>query len=382
MRAVLSLMLAALALAGCVQTRVTLPPIDTAAVTAETLRLQRAAIDTATQRAATIQRLAWPLLAANVDLCPKRQRRLGLQFVDAASLKGLTPGLTQAHARQLGYGDKAHIAIVTAGGPGERAGLRPGERIRTINGDPAPTTTALIRKRLGSITTQTIALTIEAVDGSVRQASLKPQRVCAFPARLAALETINASTNGKALRINAGLLRAFADDEPLIQIVIGHELAHAILRHPQRAARASALSGGAVLGAVAGSAGWVADQLAGLSGNTPPVSYQRRGLALATWPYSRDLEREADYVGLYLAARAGVDLANAERLFEAFAIERPTNTWIALSHPITPERVVALRATRAQIEARKAAGLPLVPDGLPLPKEKPDATRHIQSHQR
>jgi predicted Zn-dependent protease len=166
-----------------------------------------------------------------------------------------------------------------------------------------------------------------------------------------------------------GLMRA--EPEPRrIQFVIAHELAHAMLRHPQKSIRNSLVSGGAILGTVAAMGGWAVDSVASVSGNKPPVSYQRRGAAMATYPYGRDFEREADYVGLYLMARAGIETDGTEELFTTFSRESPAGTWLSLSHPSTPERWLAARATQLEIKAKQSAGADLLPTGWQQRKKK------------
>jgi predicted Zn-dependent protease len=176
---------------------------------------------------------------------------------------------------------------------------------------------------------------------------------------------LNAFASSRRIAVLAGMERTLPDD--LIQIVLGHELAHWLLRHPEKSTRNAWLSGGVLVGAVAGSLGAAADTTARWLGRRPPVSYARNGSALATYPYGREFEREADYVGLYLAARAGVPVVQAEALFQRFAVEHPINTVHSLSHPVTPERLLAVRAAAAEIAARQAAGEPLIPNGWSLP---------------
>jgi beta-barrel assembly-enhancing protease len=180
--------------------------------------------------------------------------------------------------------------------------------------------------------------------------------------RLAASSKINAFATGGGITLFTGLMRAMPDDAQ-VQMVVAHELAHTILKHPRKGVINSAISGGWLLGTVAASGGWLVDNVRDLIGQSGPVSYQSLGLQLAGWPYGRAFEREADYVALYLMARSGGDIGKVETLFDIFSRAGPSSTWIGISHPITPERIIAVRAARAEIDAKRTKGLALLPEG-------------------
>jgi predicted Zn-dependent protease len=78
--------------------------------------------------------------------------------------------------------------------------------------------------------------------------------------------------------------------------------------------------------------------------------------------YSVAFEQEADYVGLYFMTRAGYDSAGAENFWRRMAAENPRNVTAARTHPTTPERFLALAATRDEIAEKQANGLALTPD--------------------
>jgi predicted Zn-dependent protease len=148
------------------------------------------------------------------------------------------------------------------------------------------------------------------------------------------------------------------------------------LRHPQKGLRNSILSGGAVVGTVAATGGWLLDTAALVAGKKPTVSYQRQGAGLATWPYGREFEREADYVGLYALARAGIETTGVEELFTTFARESPSGTWLDLTHPSSPERWLAVRAAQTEIAEKKRDQLPLLPNGWKKQAPKKQDTDH------
>lgn len=355
-------------LAGCVGPTTRLPAPEPAAIDATQAELQRDAVAFHLARSARIHALMWPLLAANATLCaPRTALRTGLFLTDARVLAALTPGLDAGQVARRGLGATTEIGFVMVGSPAAQAGILPGSRLVAINGRTVPVgagahrTASLLNGALAR--RPDLVLELSLPDGTPRSVSLTAVPVCAVSIGVDPGDAINAFASPRRIAVLAGLERSFTDDE--VRVVLAHELAHWLLRHPQRAAQASILSGGAVLGAVAGALGTAADAAARWAGQRPPVSYGRLGQALATYPYARDFEREADYVGLYLAARAGVAPNAAESVFRRFALERPANTHVGVSHPISPERLSAVRMTAREIEAKRAQGAALLPEGWP-----------------
>jgi predicted Zn-dependent protease len=165
--------------------------------------------------------------------------------------------------------------------------------------------------------------------------------------------------------LTRGLL-ALANREDELAGVLAHEMAHVIERHSVR--QASAATPLAVLfGVPSGILGMVSPTLGGIVGGTGRLV---AGLTLA--PYSREQEREADRIGVGLAARAGWDpgalgaflgvMERAEALSGATTSGRQS---FFATHPSTPERMGAIatvsrsesRASEAPIAATRAAFL-------------------------
>jgi hypothetical protein len=76
------------------------------------------------------------------------------------------------------------------------------------------------------------------------------------------------------------------------------------------------------------------------------------------------VENEADYVGLYMMARAGYDVDQAQvflrRLVAAYPNAEPAG-W-ANTHPSDAERAVAVRLAAEEIKCKQALGALLVPE--------------------
>jgi predicted Zn-dependent protease len=337
-------------LPGCAATVTRLPDLDTVAIAQEQQRQQQQVLDSHAQMLQRLQSVAWPVLKANADLCGKAVRpSIGLTLSDARSMSRQVRGLRPQDVRK----DGVFIASVAAGSPAAQAGLQAGDSLQGTN-------IAAIGKALNAEMKKQKVATITKQNG--QRIALTPDKICAYPVRLAASSKINAFATGGGITLFTGLMRAMPDDAQ-VQMVVAHELAHTILKHPRKGVINSAISGGWLLGTVAASGGWLVDNVRDLIGQSGPVSYQSLGLQLAGWPYGRAFEREADYVALYLMARSGGDIGKVETLFDIFSRAGPSSTWIGISHPITPERIIAVRAARAEIDAKRTKGLALLPEG-------------------
>jgi len=142
--------------------------------------------------------------------------------------------------------------------------------------------------------------------------------------------------------VYTGILK-YATDDAELATVMGHEVAHALLRHgAERMSMAMAAQGVGTIGAIAigGAAGSGAGQ----------VFAQSYGLAAnvgVILPFSRRQEEEADHVGLRLMAEAGYDPAKALEFWQNMAddedaAKRPP-TFLS-THPATQDRIENIRA--------------------------------------
>jgi Zn-dependent protease with chaperone function len=145
-------------------------------------------------------------------------------------------------------------------------------------------------------------------------ARLAPPHVRASDLRVRVVDTKewNAAAMGNgAIWVYRGLLEEMSDDE--IAIILGHELAHYTHEHSRRGAKK------AMWGQLADIAGVVG---AGTIDSTAGRSAASLGalLSVTAWQsgYSRDLEDQADRVGLRYAHEGGFDVARGPALWEKF----------------------------------------------------------------
>jgi len=130
----------------------------------------------------------------------------------------------------------------------------------------------------------------------------------------------------------------FAESETELAFILSHEIAHNALGHNSTSKKV----GRAFLNAFLG----------------PRITQ------MTTSGYSRENEAEADYAGLYIAARAGHDVSTASAFWRRMAAEHPQaiqGTFTA-SHPSLPERFLAIEATTKEIQDKQRIGAQLLPE--------------------
>jgi hypothetical protein len=121
----------------------------------------------------------------------------------------------------------------------------------------------------------------------------------------------NASAMGNgAIWVYSGLIKDMRDDE--LAIILGHELAHFTHEHSRRNAKKR------MWGQFAALAGMVGASTVG--GSTGNLAGMATLLSVTAWQsgYSRDLEDQADRVGLRYVREAGYDVNQGPRLWERF----------------------------------------------------------------
>ena len=176
---------------------------------------------------------------------------------------------------------------------------------------------------------------------------------CVLQVTLDPSATARAAMSGQGrVIITLGMLRLLGSEDE-VAAVLGHEFGHHLANHLNRRLARGLAAGtivGTLLGAVVpfgGFAGWALGEGAAVAGS--------QGAQLA---FSKEEEREADYLGAYLVARAGYDLDRAGLVWVRLTRSGPQETTGLLdSHPAGPERLAAWRQATAEIR--------LSPDRMP-----------------
>jgi predicted Zn-dependent protease len=154
--------------------------------------------------------------------------------------------------------------------------------------------------------------------------------------------------------LNRGLVELAANDDE-IAITVAHELAHHIANHPANSVRNRKT--GALLG---GLVGFALDGAAIASGAPSAGIFTSIGMQVGAQTgrlsYSREQEREADYLGVVIAFRAGIDLDRARGNLLAIArLDGRRQSSMMDSHPVGAERVALYDRAVAEVRASNGA---------------------------
>ncbi|MBI2585314.1 MAG: M48 family metalloprotease [Rhodospirillales bacterium] len=324
-----------------------LPEIDEVAAKRERDIQQELAFRQFYNNSRRVHAITYPLLMAGADLCGEQTARgMGLFIANKHGFKKDY----HAAAAKVGLGDRLAVAGVAPGSAGERAGAREGDVLLSINGWPVPEGKDAgdkLKEKLAEIGKAEAdpVLTVRR-GGKMVTLKLETDVVCGYGYTATENPIVNASADGKDLRIEAGMLRFLSDDDELAAI-IGHEIAHNVMDHIPKSQANQAF-------------GSVVDILfAGFGVNTQGAFGRLGGAA-----FSQEFEAEADYVGLYIVARASRKIDGAPYVWRRMALDNPADIKSnhAATHPATPHRFLALEKTVAEIKAKRAAGKSLVPE--------------------
>lgn len=166
---------------------------------------------------------------------------------------------------------------------------------------------------------------------------------------------LNAFADGKKIVIFANMVD-FADDDDQLALVLAHEYVHHIMKHVQASQRN--VGAGAILGTII-------DAVASSQGMNTGGQLGKLGAQAALLSYSPSFEQEADYVAMYILARAGFNINDAPDFWRKMSRNNPQGIYNRTTHPTTPERFVMLNKTINEINAKKRAGKPLLPNLKP-----------------
>lgn len=319
-----------------------LPQIANADVSAESETMRRLVVEQHLADVERLHRIVYPILAANASLCDTRVA-YAAGFVVESRFDQIFD--YQAASAAAGLDDRLSIVAVAPRSPADQAGLTRGDRVIAVDG-AALASTYRARDEMTKMLADSgpaVTLTLER-DGTRRDVTVAREPICNMQSRVMVTEIVNAYATGTELVATTGLLRFLPDDSEFA-VIIGHEIAHNIERHTGTGVGNPRI---ATLMDFFNSV-WSAKPKEG-SGPRMPIS--------------QAYEAEADYVGLYLMARAGFSLAAAQNVYRRFAISTPSsiNAGLDASHPASPARVVLLGEAAREIEAKRAAGLPLIPE--------------------
>lgn len=293
-----------------------------------------------------VESVGAPLLKAALPFCPEHQGHyLGLKVDNLSAW----PAEYRAPARDtLNLDEALRVTLVTPGSPAASAGLEVGDLVISVNGQHTIGGIGAVadyRQMLERVSGETIKLGIVR-DREALQFEVTPQPACNYPLHVVMNNTINAYADGQNVVVTSGLIR-FAESDAELAMVLAHEIAHNGKEHLE--AQQANFSTGSVLDIVMAAYG---------------VNTQGAFARLAARSYSREFEQEADYIGLYILARADVPIPGLEEFWRRVAAETPDANRESLfrSHPISAERTLAIIQATDEIELKRAHGEPLLPN--------------------
>jgi len=332
------------------------PPLDAGAVDQEARLQHEMAVRDAAGHLEQLYRVAWNIRAMNVDLCGDHvAASFGFTLV---SLKSYKNAMQRAAVKNVIHAhDAPTVFLIGPGGPADVAGLARGDVVVSIDGQPAET-----RKHARQLLSEALKVGRPVVletrrDGAIISRTLKPFKICGYPVLMDPSAEINAHASGDAIYINKGIIKFIKNDDELAAIV-GHEMGHNVRQHLRDQDFNSA----------------VGHLLVDLPIRLLLGVNTYAGAQVGAQMFSPEYEAEADYVGLYYAARAGYDIHNVADVWRRMSVEYPQIITLVTTHPSNSQRFVGLAADAAEIDRKRAEGLPLVPELKGSSAKKPATT--------
>jgi hypothetical protein len=328
------------ALAGCstVEPVVALPSASAEDLQREAEYQQEGSLERIRQQDGRVATVSHRLNVANLDLCADKASLSGMAIHHALQYG---PDSRPVAIRHFGLTGRPSVLTVVPGGPADKAGIKPDDvlvsidgtsfadaRDRIAAGKPTYDDTLRARGQLDQALADGSGTLVLEQAGRQRTVTLTPVAGCAYEAQLLPSEDLDAKADGTRVFITSAFVRYTVTDDQLA-VVLGHELAHNVMRHRAR------IKEGAT-GAVLGNAGTMVDGLL-------------------------TVEREADYVGLYLMARAGYDYGSALEFWRQYGADYARSRYAVGSNPGSLARATNTASTIAEIRRKQAAGEPLVP---------------------
>lgn len=344
----LLLCLATSLVAGCATTRTAAPQLDQSAIDAETSKQRQIALAAVLDDYKRLFDVGFPLLFAADEFCPNnRSARLGWLI----SSEWDFPEAMRPTARALYQtGDFYRVMHVVADSPAAQAGIQTGDKLLSWAGNSLPRGAGSagqmykLRKRL----LQAPAEQLVVVERNGEKLSLNVSSRWACDSRLLPYtrDEVNAFADGEFVAVSRGMMR-FAQHDDQLAFVVAHEIAHNGMGHIKARTNNGLL-------------GFLFDFFALFHG----IQTGGVGTAAAVNAFSPEFEHEADYIGLYIIAKAGLSLDNAAEFWRRMAAIHPGSIDHVPgdSHPSAPQRFLAIEAAVAEIKRKQSAGLALSPE--------------------
>ena len=278
-----------------------------------------------------VANVGWRLVSRNTQLCPVLASGLGIGL---HSLGQYTPQVRLAARAAFGLPDALPgVLTVAAGSPAERAGVRPNDILLSVNGMALGTEgEALVDQAPGAASYDAVNRSLKVLEALIpaKPATLllrrngapviitvEPTDVCYSRIDFVPGPELNASANGSTVQVSGRLVQWVKSDDELA-LVIGHEVAHNVLRHEEQ-----------------------------VNSSQGEGMLSRLGFGSRR---QRTQELEADRFGTLMAARAGFNYKIAPDFWSRLTRQSGLGTILATTHPTAIRRRDRLKAVVRAIE--------------------------------
>ncbi len=324
-----------------------MPAIDPA-VAAEAAKQSEMAVQQEAMEFSRLQSIFWPIAMAAKPLCPDRFS--GSIGPAPGSLIGMRETVRPILRRLLGMDERLTFTEIVDETPAHKAGMRAGDILTGIDGTLLPVSKEALKTYFEQINAAAIkgapvSLQLER-DGVALNVTMPVERVCASIVLPIAADTVSAFAAGSAVLVTRGMMR-FANDRELA-IVIAHEVAHIALGHTLKEKRERS--------PVGTDQSRSTNDLGMPSGNALAPAAQPSRLS------QQARELDADVVGAYLVAAAGLPVTDAANFWRRMAANYPASiqTSHMRTHPASPERFIELEKAVKDVEQRQASNQALI----------------------
>ncbi|GGB91003.1 hypothetical protein GCM10011352_16310 [Marinobacterium zhoushanense] len=292
-----------------------------------------------------IERIGAPLLKAALPFC--EDNRTGYLGLKVDNISAWPDEYRKIALKTLELDEALKVTGVTPGSAAERADVRVGDMLlavdgkTTIGGPGAVDDYKQMVQRAGNV-----SIKLDLLRGEERLTrELKPDPACNYTLHVVMDNAINAYADGQNVIITSGLIR-FAESDAEVAMVLAHEIAHNAMKHLE--AKQSNISAASLLDIL----------VAAYGVNTRGLFANLGGQA-----FTKEFEQEADYVGLYILARADVPMNGLSDFWRRMAAESPdaNSNSIFRTHPISAKRTLAIEQASAEIDGKRTRGEQLLP---------------------
>ncbi|MCY4144303.1 MAG: PDZ domain-containing protein [Gammaproteobacteria bacterium] len=318
-----------------------------------------------------IARLSYPLFVANADLCgSKVKKEIDFQWV---TLKDFDEPLERIAGITLGISRHPYVTTVTSGSAAYQAGLRQGDVLIALNGEPLrEDKDSLFEGRINGerfyrwqfnrLVRQAFendpTITVQYRRGDeLFDVEFQPATRCSYSVSMVDSTEIMSFSEGNSILVSLALYD-FAKSDEDFQTLLAHELAHRVSRHRAgiSAGETAAVAADTVVNVLAG----IGMLVAAVAGEDPDIDEPIRLFSSENAPkiFKHRHELEADYLGMYMLARAGVDTTQTAEFWKSI----PEDSLMRITHQHKDGRIENIVATQQEISKKIDEGNALDPN--------------------